>query len=46
MKRPGAPNDSADAGQSTEADKIAACVKQTFTPTTVDGFTVYDLTTR
>jgi hypothetical protein len=46
MKRPGALGDSADGGQSTEADKIAAWVKQTFTPTTVDGVTVYDLTTR
>lgn len=46
MKRPGTRNDSADGGQSTEADKIAEWVKQTFTPTTVDGVTVYDLTTR
>jgi hypothetical protein len=46
MKRPGAPGDSADGEQSTEADTIAAWVKQTYTPTVVDGVTVYDLTTR
>jgi hypothetical protein len=46
MKRPGAPGDSADGEQSTEAEKIAAWVKQMYTPTMVDGVTVYDLLTR
>lgn len=31
-------------GKPTEADKIAGWVKQTFTPTKVDGVTLYDLT--
>jgi hypothetical protein len=33
-----------DGGTPSEADKIGAWVKQTFTATTVDGVTVYDLT--
>ncbi|MBV9091402.1 MAG: glycosyltransferase family 39 protein [Mycobacteriaceae bacterium] len=48
--RPGTPRAGDARGASpggrpdTEGDKIAAWVRQTFTPTTVDGVTYYDLT--
>ncbi|BBY65854.1 glycosyltransferase family 39 protein [Mycolicibacterium helvum] len=42
--RPGMPSPGGDSGSQSESDKIRDWVKQHYTPTTVDGVTVYDLT--